>query len=161
MFGWFKKKSAEPARPELTDEFIGQCLDLGLQSARSGAEFGRQIDLMAEAGCPRSLAYRFVNLVPILAGRRFLASSGRPPKLADHYVLVDGRGNERAVRFAECALCRATDARLDRLDPAEMLTLGLGSCEVQALNSVLNQLGPQATEQVVASVEIEAPRMGG
>lgn len=161
MFGWFKKKSADPARPELTDEFIGQCLDLGLQSARSGAEFGRQIDLMAEAGCPRPLAYRFVNLVPILAGRRFLAASGRPPKLADHYVLVDGRGNERAVRFAECAICRAAEWRLSQIDPTEVMTIGLGSCEVQALNAALNQLGPQATEETVASVTIEAPRMGG
>lgn len=148
------------ARPELTDEFLGKCLDLGFRLARSGADFGQQVNAMAEAGCPEPMAYRFANLVPILAGRRFLAASGPLPKLADHYVLVDGQGGERAVRFAECAICRAAERRLSQLDPAEVLTIGLGSCEVQALNAALNQLGPQATKEIVASVTIEAPRMG-
>jgi hypothetical protein len=149
------------ARPELTNEFLGKCLDLGFRLARSGADFGEQVDGMADAGCPRLMAYWFANLVPILAGRRFLAASGPLPRLADHYVLVDREGNERTVRFAECAICRAAEWRLSQLDPVEVLPIGMGSCEVQALNAMLHRLGSQATEEAVASITIEAPRMEG
>lgn len=149
------------ARPELTNEFLGKCLDLGFGLARSGADFNQQIDAMAEAGCPRIMAYWFANLVPILAGRRFLAANGPLPKLADHYVRVDRQGNERTVRFAECGICRAAEWRLSQLDPAEVLAIGLGSCEVQALNAMLTRMGSQATEEAVGSITIEAPRMEG
>jgi hypothetical protein len=151
----------EPGRTELTSEFLGRCLDLGLDLALKGADFGQQIGAMTEKGCPKPMAYWFANLVPILAGRRFLAASGPLPKLDDHYVLVDHRGNERAVRFADCAICRSTEWRLDKLDPADVLTLGLGSCEVQALNATLARLRERGSDEGVESITIEAPRMEG
>lgn len=149
----------EPGRVELTNEFLGKCLDLGFGLAIKGADFEQQIDAMTQAGCPKPMAYWFANLVPILAGRQFLAASGLMPKLADHYVLVDRYGNERAVRFADCALCRAAVRRLLQLDSAEILSIGLGSCEVQALNAKLNRMGPPADESAIVSITIEAPRM--
>ncbi|WP_020476143.1 hypothetical protein [Zavarzinella formosa] len=154
----------EPERTAEDDDVATLCrwLDLGAElAANSGMDYHGQVEAMRQAGVPAGVAGRFVNLFPILAGRRFLAATGSLPKLADHYVVIDGSGNEQAVSLAECQFCQAVQWRLDRLDPADMLVIGACSCEVVALNGMLNRLGSQATEDVVAMIEIEAPRMGG
>lgn len=137
-------------------------LDLALELAtKSGLDYYGQVAEMRKAGVPARVAGRFVNLFPILAGRRFLAATGPLPKLADHYTVVDGSGNEQAVLFADCEFCQAIRWRLDRMDRDGIALLGMCSCEVVALNGMLTRLGPQATEDAVATIEIEAPRMGG
>jgi hypothetical protein len=152
----------EPDRVAFTGDDLRKWLDLGFElAASSGMDFSQQVDAMVRAGVPGFLAAPLVNLIPILAGRRFLAASGPSPRLADHYVLVDGQGNERVVRLAECPVCAAVEWRLDRLDPADILAIGVGSCEVVALNNLLNRMGPHATESAVETITIEAPRMGG
>lgn len=152
----------ESDRDDEAVETLRRWLDRAVEVVNTGGlDFDRQVAALTQAGVPRGVAARLVNLFPILAGRRFLAATGPLPKLADHYVVVDGAGNEHAVPLAECPFCQAIQWRLDRLDPADILQMGVRSCEVVALNGVLTSLGPRATEKDVASVEIEAPRMGG
>ncbi len=150
----------EPDREPFTSDSLRNFLDLAFQAVTSGADYRGQVAAMTQAGVPVWLAARLANLIPILAGRRFLAATGPSPKLADHYLLVDAEGNERAVRLVECPVCSAIGWYLDQLDPIAILPIGFGSCEVVALNNLLVQFGPQASENVIATIEIEAPRMG-
>ena len=151
----------EPQPADDAVETLGRWLDLGVELAtKGGMDFYQQVAAMTRAGVPEGTAARIVNLFPILAGRRFLAATGPLPKLADHYVVVDGQGNEHAILLAECAFCKVIQWRLDQLDAADIVTIGMGSCEVSALNKLLTKLGPRATDRDVATVEIEAPRMG-
>lgn len=152
----------EPERTEDAVATLRRWLDLAVELAtNSGMDFYQQVAAMSQAGVPKGVAARLVNLFPILAGRRFLAATGPLPKLADHYIVVDGAGNEQAVPLAECPFCKAIEWRLDQLDPTAILAIGMGSCEVVALNNLLTRMGPQATESTVATIEIEAPRLGG
>jgi hypothetical protein len=143
------------------DELL-RCLKLALMSVlASESDYYQQVAELKGKGVPAGLAGRLINLIPILAGRRFLAASGPVPKLADHYVLVDAVGNEQTVEFAECAICQAVEWALEKLDAPVVLQLGIGSCEVNALNNMLNRLGANASESAIQTITIEAPRMGG
>jgi hypothetical protein len=148
--------------PDRAEQELRRWLDVGVEIvAKEDMDFYQQVAAITQAGVPEAVAARLVNLFPILAGRRFLAATGPLPKLADHYILVDGERNEQAVPLLECPFCKAVEWRLNQLDAADLLQIGVRSCEVAALNELLNRLGPGATESDVATVEIEAPRMGG
>ncbi len=165
LFGGGKMKESaaqKPIRGESAVEQLRNWLDLSVKLAMtSGMDFRQQVDAMTQAGVPQHKAALLVNLFPIVAGRRFLVATGPLPKLADHYILIDGNGNEHAIPLAECPFIKAIEWRLNQLDPAGVLQIGIGSCEVVALNNMLTRLGPQATGADVAKIEIQAPRMGG
>ena len=157
-----RRDAMDPEPADDAVETLRRWLDLAVELATTGGmDFYQQVAAMTQAGIPGGVAARLVNLFPILAGRRFLAATGPLPRLADHYIVVDGAGNEQAVPLAECPFCKAIQWRLNQLDPAEIALIRMCSCEVVALNGVLTKLGPRAAEKDVATVEIEAPRMGG
>jgi hypothetical protein len=98
-------------------------------------------------------------MLPIVAGRILMGEMDLRPQLPDHYVIVGRDEQEREVRFAECGVCRIIRETVGA-DP-KLAMVGMGSCEMQAMNDVLQQIGPDATPDRVAEIQILPPEMGG
>jgi|GEM_PF-5054198 hypothetical protein len=143
-----------------TDE-LRCCVVIGFEVAKSAGDFDHQMDAMVAAGIPENLAALTINMIPIIAGRRFLAESGPMPKVSDYYNLIDEHEVSHQVPLASCGVCREIQAKLESVDPLTVMTIGMGSCEFLAFNDGLNRLGPDATEADVGKIEIAPPLMVG
>lgn len=142
------------------EEEIEQAIVNALEASSQTADFDTAIKVMAIKGIAPQLGMRIMNLLPIVAGRMLMKSTGMIPRLANHYIIFDKQGKCTQVLFDTCPFARTIKARLEKL-PGSEVTIGTGSCEMLALNEALHRLGPNANATAVARVQILAPEMGG
>ena len=125
----------------------------------SGVNIDLYFDEMLKKGVSEEDSSRLYNLILIACGRKLIRQLVSIPTLPKTYVVRD----KGSINFINCDYYSGIVKHIATLNSDTVTVLGMLSCEIQAFNSMLNELDSQnpdkTTEENISDIELLPPEL--